>query len=481
MEYRGRYNFRGHNYGGRGRGNYQQDPYQEEQYPQQRSQSRGGSRDRRNKPPQQRRGGGPSVTFNVPAAAVPLPTGPPVPQHLSKTESAEKNDPLYRESVFVDASQDLRPNPDNLSYYVGAEGFTEVVLQIHDEIKSNVAGFAKRVPLPVFQYYCAVLTWHRMLKLHQKNGFKTSFDEQDYIRIIDDASLQMPSPLAHYLNGMGNTTMPAGREVLFRLKERRYEESEEELIGWFGRVDAENHFLYRNYPCLAVFAKNIMQCIRLSHAERGDRQNIAEWDLPADMQPDEDDHGLPTPNMLGYSTAEQLSSEQLRFLHAVQFDAGVYLSSDSEVIPLFMGLMRSVQSEFNATSVFRLDPVSGTITGSQAQNLIVEVPMERRQAAVFGRAIPKCLTNLTSVVAYLGAAMKYRTLHDHTLRRRVAAMTSSVHSFQNFERVPVAWAATDNSMRDGESELYNQSQFSAVEFLIKNRVEKLIRGERVVK
>lgn len=51
----------------------------------------------------------------------------------------------------------------------------------------------------------------------------------------------------------------------FSLKERNYLESERELVGWFGQVTPQTHYLYRNYPCLAVFARSVMQCIRFTN------------------------------------------------------------------------------------------------------------------------------------------------------------------------------------------------------------------------
>lgn len=178
------------------------------------------------------------------------------------------------------------------------------------------------------------------------------------------------------------------------------------------------------------------------------------WDLPPDMQPGEENHGQTSPNMLGYAPAETLSSEQLRFLQSAQFQLDVYPHSDFEVLPVFMGLMRTIQSEINLTSIFKLEPVCSNVAGSQSQNMILEVPMERRQPAVYGHAIPRCLSKLTSVVAYLGAGLKYRTMHDVTGRRRNAAMTSCVHTFNDFEQVPLEWADTNNGMRVGEDPNY---------------------------
>lgn len=91
------------------------------------------------------------------------------------------------------------------------------LLQTFDVLKATTPGFAKRVPIAAFRYYCAVMTWARMLKIHSKNGFRSSFDEQDFVRVVEDANFQIPSPIAIYLSGFGNTSMPRGRDVMFSL------------------------------------------------------------------------------------------------------------------------------------------------------------------------------------------------------------------------------------------------------------------------
>lgn len=106
--------------------------------------------------------------------------------------------------ILLSTSQDVRALPNWL-------------LQTFDVLKATTPGFAKRVPIAAFRYYCAVMTWARMLKIHSKNGFRSSFDEQDFVRVVEDANFQIPSPIAIYLSGFGNTSMPRGRDVMFSL------------------------------------------------------------------------------------------------------------------------------------------------------------------------------------------------------------------------------------------------------------------------
>lgn len=53
------------------------------------------------------------------------------PQHLSRTASVEKNDPLYSESFFTDESQALALEPDLREIFSGLEGLDLVSESIH--------------------------------------------------------------------------------------------------------------------------------------------------------------------------------------------------------------------------------------------------------------------------------------------------------------------------------------------------------------
>jgi hypothetical protein len=89
-------------------------------------------------------------------------------------------------------------------------------------------------------------------------------------------------------------------------------------VGWFGRVTTDTHYLYREYPCLAVYVERVMMDLNFNHREREQRRAHAAWEadedalndeepdidpeiwnLPDDMPPVEENARRPTENLLG--------------------------------------------------------------------------------------------------------------------------------------------------------------------------------------
>ena len=343
-----------------------------------------------------------TVNLDVPRATTVPSVGPPKPQYLSKVASEEKNDPLWKEAVFAEPSEDLKQRAKELHYHVGAEGFTELVTQTHEVIKTQTPGFSKRVPHCAFQYYCAAILYSRMLDVHAQNGYPVTYEEMEFVRVIKGCDYPVPGPNELYLSGIGNTTMPSGRNVNFRMLEREYVESEDLSQGWFGRVGPETHFLYRMYPCLAVYVRNIQAS--LLYTENPNAANFG-WNLPADIRPIED-AGLPTTNMMGYDIPEKFGGEQLAFLRELGFAAEHTPESVNREIPLLIDVMAAVSAELGFVKAFKCLSASYLQKGSQAQNMIVE-PEQPNDRTPAGKCnvIAKNLTKLASSVSYLGGSV----------------------------------------------------------------------------
>ena len=105
------------------------------------------------------------------------------------------------------------------------------------------------------------------------------------------------------------------QRVRIRGKPRQYEEADGS-IGRFGQVNERTHWLYANYPCLAVY----IQRIDADWAYTMDPNFDPAWDLPESIQPDEDDAGLPTPNLLGYGLAKRLTPIQIQWLQEAGYN-----------------------------------------------------------------------------------------------------------------------------------------------------------------
>lgn len=457
---RGQYGFRGQGRGsgGNGRGNFRG--------------PRGGQNGFKIQTPY-RNERAPAVVTDVKKEEKPQTKGPPVPMHLSKVASTEKNDPLYKEAVFPSASEEMRPIASTIVYAPGCEGMTEVIRQTHEALKSKCPGWSKKVPLEAFEYYCAAVVYSRLLTIHSRNNFDTDFKEQRFSEMVENGNYLLPAPLSDYLQGFGNTMMPSGREVLFKLLDRQYHESEEYFNGWFGQISPDNHYLYRMYPCLPVYLLRIKYCMDYTDGILNDNR----WQLPNDIRPEDEDAGYPTENLLGYSLLKRFSNEQIQFLRDQGINNQVPIPLSNVDIPYCSNLMNAVQRELEATQVLKMLPVQYVVEGSQGQNLIVETT--REQPAYTSPNNAFILSKINSNVAYLASAFKYRMRYKFKrINRDFASLNASVYDFNDYV-VPIDYALSVNVPRDHEDPIYNKSEFQGIEFIAGNRIKELIRSELV--
>lgn len=278
---------------------YQQDVTQELDYPVS-SQGRGAPSLRgyiprqpyngRNKNPRQR--GGSTNSFKKPPLEKVL-DEVPKPQHLSKTASVEKNNPLYAESFFTDESQALAPEPDLREIFSGLEVLDIISDTIHNYCVSKSNGFAKRVPQSAFAYYSATYAYARIIDVHQSNFRGLTFDESEFLSKMKEFNSPIPKALSTVLAGLGNTTCPNDRDLKFRMLPREYQDGEYqdvEIPGSFGEASPQTQPLYKSYPCIAVYAQRIL----------ADISGDVDWDFPNGIRPADDNALHPNANMLGY-------------------------------------------------------------------------------------------------------------------------------------------------------------------------------------
>ncbi|CAH0561760.1 unnamed protein product [Brassicogethes aeneus] len=202
-------------------------------------------------------------------ATAPPPSGPPAPTRLSKASSTPKNDPIYHEALMPEPGQEGRPLADTLKNF------------------------------PSFKaYYVACHALARMYKIKDKNGIVLTFNERSYMDSVYGLHGSLPQLISTYLSGFGNITSESGREYKCSFRRLEYVPGPDHMHGgWFGQIDQDNHFMYMEYPCLAVFAERIIRDYGFTV-----HQDARDWDLPDGIRPDADwNAGLPTPNLLGRS------------------------------------------------------------------------------------------------------------------------------------------------------------------------------------
>lgn len=183
-------------------------------------------------------------------------SGPPTPQHLSKVPSEERNDPLYKEAVFPDTGEEFRATSSEFNYFPEVGGLIEIIKQVFEVYTAANPSFAKRVSLSAFTYYCSAILWARMLYIQQSNNYEADYHDRVFLETIYKAEYLIPSPINLFLEGLGNTSMPEGKDILFRLKPLTFENAGMEL-GWLGRIQPDTYMHYTAYPCFAALMRRI--------------------------------------------------------------------------------------------------------------------------------------------------------------------------------------------------------------------------------
>lgn len=219
------------------------------------------------------------------SSSVPGPSG----KYLAKSTSVEKNDPLYAEAYFPAPADEFRQCTDYQQLYSGCQGFPLIASETYSRLKSLSPTFTKTVPKCALDYYLAVLLNARLLLLHRENGGDLSYAESDFVDMIMSGKgiatggYTIPKGFALYLSGFGNTSLPNGRDLTWRMFKPTLSSAivtaagrELTIRGYFGEI-VSNVLKYAMYPSIGVFAQRIVQDLYRTES----RDAPTRWDLPA--------------------------------------------------------------------------------------------------------------------------------------------------------------------------------------------------------
>lgn len=385
--------------------------------------------------------------FEQPRTVQP-PRAVPRPAHVNDSEF--KNDPLNIESLAPEPGQESRPVPKEVRVFPGARAlplFTEV---LHRNLTLN-SSYGKHVPESATAVYVATMTYARMLHLLNISNRRISMEEKAFVDKIYNGNFKVPKALASYLSGFGDFTAN-GREHRFGMDDRLYQESDDDHSkGWFGRVNAQNHYKYIEYPCLAVFMRRIVQDLQYT----ADAAAGPMWNLPADIRCEADGCGYPTENLLGWKRAERLSRAQATFLmQAGVLDDG-YNSIDG-LVALSDTLINAIATEMEHAT--EMVPLPDGRSGSTAQ-VIVTIPTgDDETPVVRAPTIAQHLYKLPGTVVNVNKSFRYHIAPPYNEVR-----TWSAYEFQDFKEVPDDWADSVDHIFDLTSDELRQAQWTVAE------------------
>lgn len=404
---------------------------------------------------------GPRVGPPRQVGAAPPPPGPPRPAYLATTSTPERNDPLWVNSL---AGSELQPMPNMEYVQSGCEALPTVTSVIHTSCVAASPGYARRVPESALAYYCAVTTYARLLQLHMENGLMVSSDEERFVEQVRSLSLELPLLLAHYLAGFGNTRVPSGRDIRFRMRERSYTAIEGNSSGWFGQVSVDTQPLYQNYPCLAVYASRLQQDVSRD-------EYVRNWNVPVAIRPAGSGNSFPSISMLGYSWRGRLTEAQRGFVEMQEiFNDEAFPSANPE-LPLSINLLLAVQNELNAVATLKRSPAPVSIVGSQAQLGIITV--ENELAPIIEKtSVLETAYRMPQEISFSASAFTYRV--KHAVERLVPGSDAPWVVW----KLPMCDARDElaevgNQFREYEPEFIQLAEFRTTPYLVRARLEAL--------
>lgn len=396
------------------------------------------------------------------------PRGLPQSNNLAKSHSAMQNDPLYKQAIVGEPEITMAPLADDPNIFSAADGLTPLIDELYNKAVSAKQGFSKRVPDSAFAAYCATLTYARLLAVHSHNGYPLSYDEREFLSEVKQGQFVIPNLLQIYLDGIGNITVPEGRELRFKLLRPHYVRGafgNVAIPGFFDRVGPDTHFLYKSYPCLAVYFDRLLHDMAAHPGEEGD------WDLPDNISPDDPEEPAPNPddeqvirrrdpvahpdfpteNMLGYRTSSTLSSVMKSWLISEARVNVNRVSFDNESIAYSSSLMNAVCTELRQCDVFKLAVLDLQSANGSIGQLLSVAPVLTTVPEYESVMDATSLTKLSDVVTSLAGPFRYRSFHSTGPRaRRNEHQAWCVYSFNDFLQVPEDWIETINMLRTEE-------------------------------
>ena len=424
---------------------------------------RGGARRRQGRRP----AGNADVNVRPPRVNMPggPPTGPPRPMHLATESTPDRNDPLWTTGL---GGAELQPMPNTEYVYSTFEALPRVTSVLHTAYVTASSAYSRRITESAMAYYCACASWYRALSLQHQNSLLLTTDEERFVEQYSALQLEIPMLLAHYLAGFGNTRVPSGRDIRFRMPDRPDYIHTDNVRGWFGRVDEDTQEWYSQYPCLAVYAARLQAEVA--------SQWTRSWQLPAEIRPNLLGGVGPSTAFIGYGRGARPSRAQIAYLEGLGVIEGEPFVSVNGTFPLNVELLMAIQGELRQVDKLKLSRVPSGIVGSQAQ--LGRVVIEDELAPLADKAaVLETPYRLPNELSFPASAFCYRVFHDYESWTPQQTAPWCIWTYTP-DGVDVfgGMIAEVNTLRDHEPKFLNISEFRTTPYLLRARLEALERA-----
>lgn len=146
-------------------------------------------------------------------------SGPPKPQHLSKSQTRLTNDPLWKDYFIIDGETGFSNETAAKDYHPGASGFVTLIEQEYKAITDVDKHYAKSVPASAYAYYHGIIYWYELALIAQRHGMSNA-DQDRLVHFVQGyPSAQIAAGAAEYFEGLGDFTDATGVKHLLAVPE----------------------------------------------------------------------------------------------------------------------------------------------------------------------------------------------------------------------------------------------------------------------
>ncbi|BET02035.1 Hypothetical protein NTJ_14854 [Nesidiocoris tenuis] len=273
---------------------------------------------------------------------------PPPQDFRARQETPPTDEPLY-DMAGCTASF---PLTERFCQNVDCGGFVPLLRQTYESVKEIDTRLERQLPFSSFQHHCTVyLNAVLMDRIKEQGGRPLGDAEfaQDALT-TEGTEYIVPEAVQEYVKNIGKFVTPTGEDVYLNVPDIAipHISDDNHEAGFFGPCDDATHNVYECYVSPAVTAR----CVPAT------RDNEADWQpLPPDLAPED---GIPTRNLLGYDTLQDLTAEGRSRLHGIFFPDGntveARLRYSHELAARVNTYFRSINDKFKTSSIPRRTP-----------------------------------------------------------------------------------------------------------------------------
>lgn len=283
---------------------------------------------------------------------------PPSNSAGKKNPTPTRDDTIFKDAIFGPEII-VRENNMRTKVQPNCAGLIPIVNDMWSQMRIDENQIDKQITVEALRYYATALLWMRILSLKRSNNLALTDVEQLVWDIVSPTTLQIPEPIYLYLKALGTIQDSATGQTLIPVFPDLPATPVAEFGGYYGAVDADNHNLYEEIPCLGVMAEAIRHTVSNDGAGR--------YASALDTE-----HNLVNHNLLGFEDLTIRRNEGKNFYLNIGINENIFPESVEDTA-LNYDLIFAISTWISTNKTFKIQGVSFDtlgMNGSQTQTIV---------------------------------------------------------------------------------------------------------------